>query len=130
MRPKTYITSLLMISSLFACNNNSKKTNSIAGNKDTSTSCMMVPSRFANASVDSSLQFSGDTSTEGMILIKGGTFMMGGDNSQASTDEYPKHKVEVKSFRMDATEVTNAEFQKFVEATQYITTAEKKPGLG
>lgn len=62
-----------------------------------------------------------------MVLIKGGTFMMGGDNSQAGADEYPKHKVQVSGFWMDATEVTNAEFQKFVEATHYVTTAEKKP---
>jgi formylglycine-generating enzyme required for sulfatase activity len=53
--------------------------------------------------------------------------MMGGDNSQASEDEYPKHKVTVDGFWMDATEVTNAQFEKFVAATGYITTAEQKP---
>jgi formylglycine-generating enzyme required for sulfatase activity len=52
---------------------------------------------------------------------------MGGDNPQAGTDEYPKHTVTVSSFWMDATEVTNAAFQKFVTATNYVTTAEKKP---
>jgi sulfatase modifying factor 1 len=34
--------------------------------------------------------------------------MMGGDNKQADAYEYPKHKVTVSSFWMDATEVTNA----------------------
>jgi formylglycine-generating enzyme required for sulfatase activity len=62
-----------------------------------------------------------------MRLIPGGTFDMGGDNNQASPDEYPKHKVTVDPFYMDATEVTNAQFKKFVEATGYITTAERKP---
>jgi formylglycine-generating enzyme required for sulfatase activity len=62
-----------------------------------------------------------------MVYIKGGTFMMGGDNSQASADEYPKHKVQVSGFWIDATEVTNAQFGKFVKATHYVTTAEKKP---
>ena len=127
MKPIKYISFFLMITSFFACNDNAKKSVSVAGNKDSSTSCMMVPSRFAGKSADSTLQFNGDTSTKGMVLIKGGTFMMGGDNSQAGPDEYPKHKVEVHSFWMDASEVTNAEFQKFAEATHYITTAEKKP---
>lgn len=42
-------------------------------------------------------------------------------------DELPVHKVHVDGFWMDETEVTNAQFQKFVKATAYITTAEKKP---
>lgn len=53
--------------------------------------------------------------------------MMGGDNAQASADEFPKHKVTVDGFWTDATEVTNAEFARFVKATDYITTAERKP---
>ncbi len=117
----------LMISAFFACNNKSTKANSIVDNKDTAISCMMVPSRFTDTSLDAGLKFNGDTSTKGMILIKGETFMMGADNSQAGTDEFPKHKVAVNSFWIDATEVTNAAFQKFVDATHYITTAEKKP---
>ncbi len=52
--------------------------------------------------------------------------MMGGDNSQAQPDEYPKHKVTVHGFWIDGTEVTNAEFAKFVKATGYVTTAEQK----
>ena len=127
MKSIKYISFFLMVNTFLACNNNSKKNDSVTGNKDTSTSCMMVPSRFGNASVDSSLKFSGDTSTKGMVFIKGGTFMMGGDNSQAGADEYPKHEVKVSGFFMDASEVTNAQFQKFVEATHYVTTAEQKP---
>ncbi len=60
-----------------------------------------------------------------MVFIKGGTFNMGADNNQANKDEYPKHKVIVSSFWIDVTEVTNAQFAEFVEATNYITTAEK-----
>jgi formylglycine-generating enzyme len=63
----------------------------------------------------------------GMVKIPGGTFMMGGDNDQASADELPKHKVTVKGFWMDETEVTNRQFAAFVKATGYVTTAEKKP---
>ena len=64
---------------------------------------------------------------EGMVFIKAGTFQMGGDNKQASPDEYPKHQVSVNGFWIDVNEVTNAQFSKFVNATHYVTTAEKKP---
>src|SRR5665213_9449 len=63
----------------------------------------------------------------GMVWINGGTFMMGADDRQASSDEYPKHQVTLDGFWIDITEVTNAQFEKFVKATGYITTAEKKP---
>ncbi|MEO5649851.1 MAG: formylglycine-generating enzyme family protein [Ginsengibacter sp.] len=127
MKLLKYFLVIIVALAFFSCNNNSDKSISIDNKNDSAASCMMVPSRFGNASADSSLQFNGDTSVTGMVFIKGGAFMMGGDNSQASLDEYPKHKVHVDDFWIDATEVTNAQFQKFVEATHYITTAEKKP---
>ncbi|MCC6288981.1 MAG: formylglycine-generating enzyme family protein [Chitinophagaceae bacterium] len=68
-----------------------------------------------------------DTSLSGMVLIPGGIFEMGGDNEQSAPDEFPKHKVSVDSFYMDITEVTNVQFKMFVDATGYITTAERKP---
>ena len=64
-------------------------------------------------------------SYSGMVWIEGGTFSMGADSEQGRMDEYPKHKVTVKGFYMDATEVTNEQFAAFVKATGYITTAEK-----
>ena len=66
-------------------------------------------------------------SYEGMVQIPGGTFMMGADSDKGAPDEYPKHQVAVDGFWMDATEVTNAQFAEFVEATDYVTTAEKIP---
>ncbi len=63
---------------------------------------------------------------EGMVLIPAGTLIMGGNNEQASEDEFPKHNVEINAFYMDETEVTNREFKKFVEATGYITVAERE----
>jgi formylglycine-generating enzyme len=68
-----------------------------------------------------------DDEHKGMIWIPKGEYMMGGDNNQSEADEYPKHKVKLDGFWMDQTEVTNAEFEKFVKATNYITTAERKP---
>ena len=88
-----------------------------------------VPKRFASITTerpDVSV-FNSAKDHKGMVWIKAGNFQMGADNKQAYQDEYPKHKVAVHGFWMDATEVTNAEFAQFVKATGYITTAERKP---
>jgi formylglycine-generating enzyme len=63
----------------------------------------------------------------GMVWIPGGEFNRGGIGPEARPDEFPVHKVRVAGFWMDATEVSNSEFQRFVEDTGYVTTAEKKP---
>ncbi len=63
---------------------------------------------------------------DGMVLIPAGILNMGPDNAQADPDEYPKHEVAVDSFWMDQTEVTNAQFKAFVDATGYITVAERE----
>lgn len=62
---------------------------------------------------------------QGMVLIPAGTFRMGGKSEQAYADEFPTNDVTVSAFYMDKTEITNAQFQAFVNATNYITTAEK-----
>lgn len=64
-------------------------------------------------------------SVDGMVHIPAGTFHMGGDNEQARPDEFPKHEVQVDAFWMDETEVTNQQFSEFVEATDYVTVAER-----
>ncbi|MDN3550496.1 formylglycine-generating enzyme family protein [Mucilaginibacter aquaedulcis] len=90
-----------------------------------------IPARFASLETQRanslSVSSANKGSHEGMVWINTGTFMMGADNKQAADDEYPKHKVTVSGFWIDATEVTNAQFAQFVKATGYITTAEKKP---
>ena len=73
------------------------------------------------------IQMRSDTNTKGMVWIQGGAFMMGGDNDQASADEYPKHAVQLMGFWMDETEVTNAQFKEFVAATGFVTLAERVP---
>ncbi len=92
--------------------------------KPAKCSCENIPDRFAAS--NSKLAQVSDTH-QGMTKIPGGIFMMGGDNSQARQDELPKHEVEISAFWLDQHEVTNADFQKFVQATHYVTTAEKKP---
>lgn len=61
----------------------------------------------------------------GMVTIPAGTFTMGGRDPQMMADEAPVHSVQVSSFYMDATEITNAQFAAFVSKTGYVTTAEK-----
>jgi formylglycine-generating enzyme required for sulfatase activity len=63
----------------------------------------------------------------GMVFIPGGEFTMGADGSEALLDERPPHRVRVRAFFLDATEVTNAQFAAFVRATGYVTTAERTP---
>jgi len=65
------------------------------------------------------------TATSDMVWIPGGAFWMGATNG--NPDERPAHRVVVKGFWMDNTEVTNERFEKFVRATRYVTIAERKP---
>lgn len=69
--------------------------------------------------------FSPERAPEGMVWIPGGEFIMGTDSDLGRPEEKPAHRVRVDGFWMDQTEVTNAQFRKFVEATGYVTTAEK-----
>ena len=62
-----------------------------------------------------------------MVRIDGGEFAMGSDDP-AFFDAQPVHRVHVTGFWIDATEVTNAQFSKFVEATGYKTVAERLGG--
>jgi formylglycine-generating enzyme required for sulfatase activity len=64
-----------------------------------------------------------------MIWISGGEFNMGCDADYANPAEGPAHRVRVDGFWIDETDVTNAQFRAFVEATGYVTTAERAPKL-
>src|SRR5271155_5858830 len=71
----------------------------------------------------------------GMAWIPGGEFSMGASDPptqdpvgmQATTDSRPVHRVYVDGFWMDKTDVTNAQFARFVKGTGYVTVAERKP---
>ena len=89
-----------------------------------SHNCTPINSRF-NTTEASTIKQNQGFSTAGMVLVPGGTFFMGADDEQAWPDEYPKHEIVIDSFWIDIHEVTNAQFEAFVEATGYVTTAEK-----
>lgn len=71
----------------------------------------------------------------GMVWIPGGEFSMGNADPvgmaagghERMNDARPVHRVYVDGFLMDATEVTNNEYARFVKATGYVTVAERKP---
>jgi formylglycine-generating enzyme required for sulfatase activity len=65
-----------------------------------------------------------DPAPAGMVWVPGGRFTMG---SEEFRDAEPVHRVWVDGFWMDETEVTNAQFRAFVEATGYKTIAERFP---
>ena len=72
---------------------------------------------------------------DAMVWIPGGEFSMGADDPRAEpeggpdplADARPIHRVRVDGFWMDRTEVTNAQFARFVAATGYVTVAERTP---
>lgn len=109
---------------IFSCKNNITV---VTANEpsDSVVSCMMAPPRFGGTIASTDTVRGVDNSE--MVLIPSGELLMGGDGKDASEDELPKHTVQIKSFYIDKTEVTNAQFRKFVEATGYITIAERKP---
>ncbi len=61
----------------------------------------------------------------GQVWVNEAEFIMG-DNSHYP-EEGPAHKVSVRGFWIDAHEVSNAQFATFVDATHYVTVAERIP---
>lgn len=57
------------------------------------------------------------------IPLSGGSFLMGSDRFYL--EEQPVHEVQVEAFEISKFAVTNGEFQRFVEATGYLTVAER-----
>jgi sulfatase modifying factor 1 len=84
---------------------------------------LTVPARFATA---------GD-GLPGMAWVPGGEYVMGDSGGATGVAampwEQPPHRVRVDGFFVDRCEVTNAQFQAFVDATGYVTTAERPPDL-
>ena len=65
----------------------------------------------------------------GMVWVPGGEFEMGDDGPFALRPERPVHRVRVDGFFMDIETVTNTRFAAFVDATGYVTVAERAPDL-
>jgi len=68
------------------------------------------------------------TTPKGMVWVETKSFLQGAKASDkyAMPREKPAHQVTVDGFYIDATEVTNAQYKKFVDETGYITIAERE----
>jgi formylglycine-generating enzyme len=66
---------------------------------------------------------SGEGPTAGMTFVAEGAFTMGSDQHQP--EERFTHVAHVDGFWIDRHEVTNAQFKKFIDATGYVTLAER-----
>ena len=71
------------------------------------------------------LSSSGSTMMPALLPIPGGTFRMGSDRHYS--EEGPSRPVHVDPFLIDRAPVTNRDFARFVEATGYVTVAERAP---
>ena len=109
---------ILAITTLVSCQNNSAISKSRTKAIDT---CIMgnIPSRNVLPSTGSIP--AGKDSVK-MIYVRGGKLSLG---STYFEDAKPQREIEVSAFYIDEHEVTNAQFQKFVEETKYITVAER-----
>ena len=100
---------------------------------DTTTERVPSPAAFA-ATVASAIA-APKPAPDGMAWIPGGEFSMGAADPRqaehgghdAMTDTRPIHRVAVRPFWMDTTEVTNEQFARFANVTGYVTVAERKP---
>ena len=63
--------------------------------------------------------------SRGMLAIPAGAFAMGSDDFYP--EERPARRVAVESFHIDARQVTNADYARFVDATGHVTEAERSP---
>ncbi len=64
-----------------------------------------------------------------MVAIRGGTFQMGSPtNEKGRDDDELIHQVSIQDFKINRTEVKLEDFEKFIQATAYITDAEKNAG--
>jgi sulfatase modifying factor 1 len=63
-----------------------------------------------------------------MVWVEGKTFLQGAKaaDKYVMPREKSLHKVTVDGFYIEITEVTNNQFKKFIDATKYITVAERK----
>jgi sulfatase modifying factor 1 len=69
----------------------------------------------------------GGGSTEGMVLLPGGRFLMGTEDSDGfpADGEGPVRQVELRAFYVDVCAVSNERFAAFAQATGYVTDAER-----
>ena len=83
----------------------------------------------ANNQKDKSISFE---TPDGMVWVEGKSYTKGAkqNDDYAMMREKPSHEVYIDGFYIDVTEVTNNQFQKFVNETGYLTIAEREIDWG
>jgi len=120
----------LLAFTLFSCSSSNNKEEVEVEEGEIESCHENIPDRFnpsANAASGAIEERDAPISHDGMVWIEGGEFTRGSTDDRGRADELPAHKAKVDGFWIDETEVTNAQFSAFVEATGYVTIAEKKP---
>lgn len=103
---------------LFSCKTDSKKK---MPNEETTE----AHTAFVEGSTEKDPLKTTGNAPKGMAHIPGGIFTMGSQDPNAHQSEGPAYSVQLSGFYIDVQEVTNAEFKKFVDETDYITVAER-----
>ena len=99
----------------------------VTDDTETSENGEETATRGAGSSANASPQAPapGRTVANEMVFLRGGSFTMGTDEPILTQDgEGPARAVKLSDFHVDKYEVTNAEFERFVEQTGYTTEAE------
>jgi sulfatase modifying factor 1 len=96
--------------------------------KESIKSCC-VPSR-DNHSIKTeqvSIDFSRNASFDNMVKLAGGKFLMGTNDKEGfpADGEGPVREITLNPFYIDTTTVTNGQFSEFINATAYVTEAER-----
>ena len=65
-----------------------------------------------------------------MVKLNGGSFIMGSNRNQVSSDQWPAHEVEVPAFAISQTEVTFDDYDRFAQATGRILPNDQGWGRG
>ena len=112
MTPRFIALLVASLATIAACGSKSTTPNAVAGNAAIERKPCLAPPEAKPA-----------PSTVGMIHIEGGAFLMGA--RPMHSEEGPPRQTRVGSFWLDETEVTNRDFARFIEATGYVTLAER-----
>ena len=125
MRLKPFLAITISLSFMTGCSQSSKTSES--------SSSTQKPNSLADlGSIEKCQHYTGlpqgwlKQPTAGMVLIADGHFNFGSEKAYPDELNFGKKQREVKGFWIDQTEVTVAQFASFVEATEYITDAEKQ----
>jgi formylglycine-generating enzyme required for sulfatase activity len=87
----------------------------------TASFALLVMASAAFAQAERAAQAATTAGREGMVLVPAGEFMMGSaaTDPTAKSDEQPQRIVRLPAFLIDELEVTNIEYKRFVDATNW-----------